>query len=240
MLRLILTSTTAALLFAAQAANALEWFGNTLNGSTCTGRSQGFGPYDFFDVDNPADALYQEGRWWEVRVLHGQKGVNAMNEEPFNQDAYNRAAGEFDYVLRAFPNQPETLQQRISLEMKRIQTASRLQPYITPPECYLERARIFRPQQAHIPYLRALYLHQLGKLNDALTWYTEALRMNGQSAEVHYNAGLAYLDSGNYEKALEHANKAYELGFPLPGLRNRLSAARPRAATNAAPSSAPH
>jgi hypothetical protein len=37
-----------------------------------------------------------------------------------------------------------------------------------------------------------------------------------------YNLGLAYVEIKRYPEALEAAHKAYALGFPLPGLRDRL------------------
>jgi TPR repeat protein len=42
------------------------------------------------------------------------------------------------------------------------------------------------------------------------------------NATAHYNLGLLYFDKKNYSKAKVHAEKAYALNFPLPGLRNRL------------------
>jgi len=48
--------------------------------------------------------------------------------------------------------------------------------------------------------------------------------LDGESAEVHYNLGLLYLEVKNSDLALEHAHKAYALNHPLPGLRNRLQA----------------
>lgn len=47
----------------------------------------------------------------------------------------------------------------------------------------------------------------------------------GESAELQYALGLSYLDAKQYEQAREHATKAYELGYPLPGLRDKLKAA---------------
>jgi tetratricopeptide (TPR) repeat protein len=44
----------------------------------------------------------------------------------------------------------------------------------------------------------------------------------GKSAEIHYNLGLIYLELGDADRALEQAHAAYGLGYPLPGLRNRL------------------
>jgi tetratricopeptide (TPR) repeat protein len=46
----------------------------------------------------------------------------------------------------------------------------------------------------------------------------------GASAELHYFLGLTLIDAKNYEKAQEHARRAYELGYPLPGLANKLAA----------------
>jgi tetratricopeptide (TPR) repeat protein len=43
-----------------------------------------------------------------------------------------------------------------------------------------------------------------------------------KSAEIKYNMGLLQIDVGQIDAAVESAKKAYELGFPLPGLKNRL------------------
>lgn len=202
-------------------AEALEWFGNTLEGVACTGNGQGFGPYDFFDVDAPSDPAYREGRWWEVEVIHAQPGLAAMEREPFDQIAYDRAAAEFDYVLRAYPNHPQILHARIMLELKR-RSARGIRAWQTPPECYLQRAAVFRPQQAHIPQLYGLYLDRLDRADDALEHYHHALELDPESAEAAYNLGLLYLKKGDHARALEYAHRAYARGFPLPGLRNRL------------------
>jgi len=45
---------------------------------------------------------------------------------------------------------------------------------------------------------------------------------NGTSAEIHYFLGLIYLDKEKLELATEHATKAYRLGYPLTGLKERL------------------
>ena len=47
----------------------------------------------------------------------------------------------------------------------------------------------------------------------------------GQSAELENALGLAYCDKKQYEQAREHARKAYALGYPLPGLRDKLAKA---------------
>ena len=45
----------------------------------------------------------------------------------------------------------------------------------------------------------------------------------GQSAEVQYNLGLLEFELGDMDAASESAKKAYALGYPLPGLKNKLT-----------------
>ncbi len=57
------------------------------------------------------------------------------------------------------------------------------------------------------------------------TQHQAAAVQAGDDANVHYNLGLAYVDLKQYDKALLSAHKAYQLGFPLMGLKNRLQRA---------------
>lgn len=47
----------------------------------------------------------------------------------------------------------------------------------------------------------------------------------GNSPEIHYFLGLIYLKLKNLDEASIHAKRAYELGYPLQGLRRQLDAA---------------
>jgi tetratricopeptide (TPR) repeat protein len=47
--------------------------------------------------------------------------------------------------------------------------------------------------------------------------------MGGQSSEIHYQLGLVLVELKDFNTAQEHARRAYELGYPLPGLRDRLA-----------------
>lgn len=48
---------------------------------------------------------------------------------------------------------------------------------------------------------------------------------DGKSPEIHYFLGLVYLKLKDLDDAAVHAKLAYELGYPLPGLRQQLEAA---------------
>ena len=203
----------------------LGWTGTDFDGSPCDGSGQGFGPWDFFDVDQPTDPNYQDGRWWEAVNVHAAPGFAALNGEPFDQDAYNIAASEFDYLLRAYPNHPQILQATIQLEIKRRASKRRLVRYQTPAECYLLRAQMFRPDQPHIPQLMGIYLQRLGKVEEAIDYYRLALSLNPEAAEIHYNLGLAYFETDQLELAAGCAREAFRYGYPLRGLESKLKRA---------------
>jgi len=46
--------------------------------------------------------------------------------------------------------------------------------------------------------------------------------LNGKSAEISYNLGLICLELKDFDAATTYAKRAYELGYPLPGLKNKL------------------
>lgn len=205
---------------------AVDWVGKTLEGAVCKGDSQGFGPYDFYEVNDPGDPLYTEGRWWEVRTVHYAPGMMHLSADPFGQIDYMKAAAEFDYILRAYPNHPDALRALTELEFKKRRVdrgrSVPLSSRFPPPECYFQRAISFRPKAAYLYSYYGTYLHRLGRYDLALENYRYAVELNPDNAEAHYNLGLCYIELDELSKAREHADKAYELGFPLPGLRRKL------------------
>src|SRR5690606_9284482 len=71
---------------------------------------------------------------------------------------------------------------------------------------------------------KAMLYRDAGKLAEARKTLEAALGSMGDrtSAEIHYLLGLVLLDLDELAAAEEHARRAYELGYPLPGLRERL------------------
>ena len=55
---------------------------------------------------------------------------------------------------------------------------------------------------------------------DVLLRYDQAKETDAADAEAFISH--AYIELGLFDKAREHADKAYQLGYPLPGLRNKL------------------
>jgi tetratricopeptide (TPR) repeat protein len=66
------------------------------------------------------------------------------------------------------------------------------------------------------------FLFKRGERELALKRYQEAVALLPESAEAHYNMGLLQVELKQYDQALQQAHKAYALGYPLQGLKNRL------------------
>jgi Flp pilus assembly protein TadD len=93
-----------------------------------------------------------------------------------------------------------------------------------------EAVKVLRTAIANIPMdpvpycaLAVIYRGQrrLGLARETLL--TGDAAVNGRSAEIQYNLGLLSVETGDLDDAVVHAQRAYELGHPLPGLRNKLT-----------------
>lgn len=217
------------LLLCSATARADLWTGSTLDGLVCRGTPAIHGPFDYYAINDPTDALYQEGRLWEIDDIHYGKGVRHAEKSPLTQFEYQLAAGEFDYTLRAIPNHPEALVSVVRLELRKRREEKQngivLSSSLPRPECYFQRAILFQPNAAYLPMLYGNYLHLIGEPSLAVGQYTKAIELDPDNAEIHYNIGLSYLELGDIANASVHADKAYSAGFPLPGLRNKLARA---------------
>ena len=91
--------------------------------------------------------------------------------------------------------------------------------------CFFERAIAFAPQDVTARMVYGSYLLSMGQDATALEQLDAASRLAPEHATIQYNLGLMYVKKKEYDKASVHAQKAYALGFPLPGLKNKLKAA---------------
>ena len=128
--------------------------------------------------------------------------------------------GDLDYTLRAFPNHHVALNAMYRLGDKEKVLRPKGARYSV--ECYFQRALRFRNDDAIVKTIYASYLAKNGKKAQALSQLIEAAQLGEDNANVIYNTGLIYFDLKDYEKSLSCAHQAYRLGFPLPGLRDKL------------------
>ena len=174
-----------------------------------------YGPFDYRLPGPGGWSLVEDAHFTpEVEAgLHGMTGP---------------IGGDIDYTLRAIPNHPRALETmgRLSLRAKTMQMANAHYPT----ECYFERAVRFTPNDAVVRGLYGNYLTALGRHAEAIRMFESAVNLAPDNPAINYNLGLVYMRTKNYDKAAEYADKAYALGFPLPGLRNQLAQVRKGAA----------
>jgi tetratricopeptide (TPR) repeat protein len=174
----------------------------------CGELKNGFGPFDYRTA-SPEDKDVVERRHFTLRVEHLAQGQTVTHP-----------GGDIEYTLRVFPNHPRALFAMVRLGEKENRDKPIGSPYTI--SCWFDRAIRFTPNDGSVRLVFGIYLSRKGKTNEAIEQLQAAGKLGGDSANVHYNLGLAYFDLKEYEKSFEHAHAAYELGFPLAGLRNKL------------------
>jgi tetratricopeptide (TPR) repeat protein len=138
--------------------------------------------------------------------------------EKLRRGHYGGIQGDLEFMLKYFPNHPQALtgMAQLAIGLKRPDMA----------EQYFRNAIERYPDHDETYVIYGVFLHKLGRMQPAMAQYKKALEINPDSALGHYNLGLAYVDVKNYREANVHAQKAYQLGASLPGLRKQLEAAK--------------
>ena len=177
----------------------------------------GYGPFDYTNYDHFTTKLEI------VESAHFTREVEALvaGKSSF-------LIGDLDYTLRVFPNHHRALASIAKYEFHVEHAQQTLENHI-PIMCYFENAMIFKPTDGVVRLIYAAYHHRKGMaekrkelLESAEIQYNNALKLMPNSAEVHYNMGLFYYDLNKLNLAVMHGHKAYDLGFPLPGLKDKL------------------
>lgn len=138
-----------------------------------------------------------------------------IGEDELKAKHYIAAQSDFRFILNYYPNHP-----RVLLLM------SELCETWKSPKCDLDD--VFNRAVARNPNIPATFviigIHQVRtkQIPAAIENFKRALAIDPNSVNANYNIALAYLDSGQYELANEHAQTAYARGSPPPGLRDRL------------------
>lgn len=145
------------------------------------------------------------------------------NVERLVRGATGALGADISYTLEHFPNHHRALAAMSRLALRDRNRKPHGARYTI--ECYFDRALRYRPDDARVHALYGSYLLALGQTASALEQLEQAARLEPDNATAHYNLGLLYVKTKDYEKARASAQKAYALGFPLPGLKRQLVAA---------------
>ena len=182
----------------------------------CGSLQNAYGPFDYRDPTARTDKLPI------VERFHFTPGVASLTKGETGQ-----VIDDLDYTLRAFPNHHRAL---ISLSRFALGGGKFRSENIPSADCFFQRAILFAPDDEIVRILFGNYLFKRGTLEDAKTQYETALRLAPESPEISYNAGLFYLQINDLDTATKLANVAYQSGYPLPGLKLKLEAARTKQA----------
>lgn len=176
-------------------------------------RPPGYGPYDYTNPSHRARELSL------VERHHLNERVQSL--DPRGQTG--SLVGDLEYVLQWYPNHHRALEllTHVALQERNPQSQRAIQAL----QCRFQWARQVAPHDEMVPIIEGLYHHRSGRRAEARKLFESAVELAPQSATAHYNLGLVLVDLRDFVSARHHAERAYALGFPLPGLRNRLARA---------------
>ena len=175
----------------------------------CGPLQNAYGPYDYTNPGHRRDRLpIVERAHFTIDVYELRRGTTGP------------IVGDLDYTLRAFPNHHLALDAMARLH--RQQNTDRVGGGEYTLTCWFERAMRFKPADGMVRMIYGTHLFNIGEFAKAEEPLLEAAKLLPKSPEAHYNVGLLYVRLGDYQQAREYAEKAYSLGFQLPGLRDQL------------------
>jgi len=193
------------------------WVSVDLKGLNCSGKAQGFGPYDYTSkVDKNT-------------IMGGSSNVlNLVERAHFTEEVEGLIKGhsgtleeDLDYTLRAWPNHHRVLLSIIRFQIE-VQNKIRTGKLLTPVECYLQRAIHFSPNDAVSYSLYGHFLRKMGHLEESAKKYEKALEIAPGNSKFAYSYGLLLIDLKRYEEAVKYAKIAYREGKAPKGLRQIL------------------
>lgn len=185
------------------------------------------GPWDYADPSSSSRTGEDPmGRIKRVENVHFNPEMKMLNTKRYSIE---RLTGEIHYTLRVFPNHPEALVAISRLERMAGGKLSQQSATVFTPKisayCFFDRAIRFRPEDKAVRYSYAIHLHQNRKYQEALEQYRLAESQYEDDRIFQYNIGLLYADIKNWDKAAEHAQRAYNSGVTFAALRQRLEKA---------------
>lgn len=147
---------------------------------------------------------------------HTGPALERMSKGEFSR----QVMADLDFTLRYWPNHANAL-----LALLRYDLSGGRPHEFLPAPCYFVRARLFAPMDPSVELIEGTYLYKKGQLAESQQAFQRALDLDPLSAEAHYNLGLTMFTLKNFSGARQHAIEAYRLGYPLPGLKDKLKAA---------------
>lgn len=167
------------------------------------------------------------GDYTNAEDREGLQVVEQFHFTPSVEGLIHGASGplgaDISYTLEHFPNHHRALASLTKLALRDKNRKPNGARYTV--DCFYDRALRYTPKDARVRSLYGSYLLALGQADAALEQLEKAAELEPENPTAHYNLGLLYLRKKDYDKARASAEKAYGMGFPLDGLKNKLIAA---------------
>jgi tetratricopeptide (TPR) repeat protein len=141
--------------------------------------------------------------------------------EKLRTHQYESAQGDIDFILRYFPNHPQGLS--LLIQLCEVRKSAACAPELMADR--FERAVAVNPDAAATYVAQGIFQFRMKKLPAATASLEKAVTLDPDSVNAQYNLGLVYFEARRYELANVHAQRAYQLGTSLPGLRDKLKRA---------------
>jgi len=190
--------------------------GVQLNGSPCKPLTFHDNIVDYRRTDSKAKWHIHDS--WQAHIAPALKQMKTVS----GKGVGGSASGNLHFVLERRPNDIRALKALIDYSFI-IKKHPNHVPLFNQPECYLQAATIYAPDDPSPYMLYGYYLMKLKRYNLAIEKYRKALAINPRAIEPLYNIGLAYYRLGKMEMSRKYAMKAYSRGFPLHWLRKALA-----------------
>lgn len=189
-----------------------------------------YGPIDYYDSEN-----HIKGKGGELTGdLKDKNKITIVTAYHFNSDIVRlrrgqtstNISGDLDYTLRALPNHPvalDTVSRFEVLQNNSVEFKSKQKPMPFEADCYFQRAiNVFGYNQPQTYMLWGLHKYRQKKYEKAIKYFIQAESLKFKSADLAYYFGLTYFQLGDFDKAQKYSDRAYKMGYQLPGLKNLL------------------
>lgn len=184
----------------------------------------GYGPYDYTNPSHRKSKLPIVEKHHFNKVTE-QMAIMAKGDKEYyaaftNASGKRKATtieGDLSYTLLAFPNHHKALNAMSIYQLKGRHTDQ----YPTA-DCFFKRAIKYRPNDPGVRSVYGIHFFSRKKYEGALEQFRVVETLTRGDTQNNYNLGLVYFSLGEFEKSREYAKKAYDRGWPLEGLKNKL------------------
>jgi hypothetical protein len=172
-----------------------------------------YGPYDYRIYKDRIEVKRVEDYHFTPLVEHLIKPMFGKSFAP-----------DFDYTLHTTPNHHRALASMVRNSLKLKDPKPEGARWSV--DCYFIRAMTFVPDDMIVRLLYADYLTKVGgRTPEAIKQIDFVAEKTADDPFAVYNAGLLYFEAGAFDKALQQAHRAAELGLRKQELRGMLQKA---------------